>query len=103
MDESLLHGIFGVDKSYRSKGTEIKEDAVFVELEPKEELFVCPACASTDVIRKGKRVRRIQTLPIGFHPVLLEVDVPRCRCKACGKIFEITPLFARATRTTHAP
>jgi transposase len=52
------------------------------------------------VIRKGKRIRRVQTLPIGFHPVYLEVEVPRCQCKACQRVFEIAPPFARPTRTT---
>ena len=102
MDESLLHGIFGVDQSYQSKGSEIRHGGVFVALEPKEELLVCPDCGSVDVIRKGKRTRRIQTLPIGFHPVFLEVEVPRCQCRGCKKVFEIAPPFARPTRTTRA-
>jgi transposase len=52
------------------------------------------------VIRKGQRVRRVQTLPIGFHPVYLEVQVPRCQCKRCQSIFEIAPPFVRPTRIT---
>jgi transposase len=52
------------------------------------------------VIRKGQRVRRVQTVPIGFHPVYLEVQVPRCQCKQCQYIFEIAPPFVRRTRTT---
>jgi transposase len=103
MEDTLLYGVFGVDKTYRSKGTELKDGMVFVSLEPKEDLLVCPACASKEVIRKGKRFRRIQSLPIGFHPVFLEVEVPRCRCKSCGQVFEIAPPFALPTRTTPAP
>jgi len=99
MEETLLHGVFGVDKTYRSKGTELKHGGVFVALEPKEKLLVCPTCGSREVIRKGKRTRRIQTLPIGFHPVYLEVEVPRCQCKACDLVFEIAPPFAPPTRT----
>ena len=98
MEETLLHGVFGVDKTYRSTKTQIKHGGVFVDVEPKEELFLCPECGSREVIRKGKRSRQIQTLPIGFHPVYLEVEVPRCQCKACGKIFEIAPPFAQRTR-----
>jgi transposase len=41
----------------------------------------------------------VQTLPIGFHPVFLEVAVPRCQCHDCQRIFELAPPFARATRT----
>jgi transposase len=100
MDETLLHEIFGVSKSYRSTRTEIKRGGVFVAVEPLDRLFFCPVCRSRDVIGKGHRVRRVQTLPIGFHPVYLEAQVPRCQCKQCQHIFEIAPPFARPTRTT---
>lgn len=100
MEDSLLHEIFGVSKSYRSTSTEVKQGGVFVVVEPLDKLHVCPDCRSRDVIRKGKRTRRVQTLPIGFHPVYLEVEVPRCQCKACQRVFEIAPPFARPTRTT---
>ena len=100
MEEALLHEVFGVDKSWHSTGTEVKHGGVTVAVEPGAELFVCPECQSRDVIRKGRRTRRVQTLPIGFHPVVLEVAVPRCRCKACGHLFEIAPPFARPTRIT---
>ena len=100
MEANLLHDIFGVSKSYRSPGTEVKQGGVFVAVEPLEKLFVCPGCRSREVIRKGKRIRRVQTLPIGFHPVYLEVEVPRCQCKVCQRLFEISPPFAPPTRTT---
>ena len=100
MEETLLHEIFGVSKSYISSKTEVKQCGVFVAVEPVDKLYVCPDCRSRDVIRKGKRIRRVQTLLIGFHPVYLEVEVPRCQCKACQRVFEIAPPFAQPTRTT---
>ena len=100
MEEPLLHEIFGVSKSYSSSKTEVKQGGVFVAVEPMDKLYVCPDCHSRNVIRKGKRIRRIQTLPIGFHPVFLEVEVPRCQCKGCQRVFEIAPPFAPPTRTT---
>src|SRR4051812_2290665 len=103
MEEALLHDIFGVSKSYRSTATEVRDGGVFVAVEPLDKLFICPECRSRDVIRKGKRIRRVQTLPIGFHPVYLEVEVPRCRCKACQHIFEIAPPFVPRTRITAKP
>jgi transposase len=42
----------------------------------------------------------VQTLPIGFHPVYLQVAVPRCECNRCQHIFEIAPPFALPTRIT---
>ena len=100
MEDTLLHEIFGVSKSFRSTRTEVKQGGVFVSVEPLDKLFVCPSCRRRDVIRQGKRTRRVQTLPIGFHPVYLEVEVPRCKCKACQRVFEIVPPFAQPTRTT---
>lgn len=100
MEDTLLHEIFGVSKSYRSTRTEIKHGGVFVAVEPLDGLFVCPGCRSRDVIRQGQRIRRVQTLPIGFHPVALEIAVPRCKCKACQRVFEIVPPFAQPTPTT---
>jgi transposase len=100
MEETLLHEIFGVSKSYHSTSTEVRNGGVFVAVEPLDKLFICPGCRSRDVIRRGKRIRRVQTVPIGFHPVYLEVGVPRCQCNSCHHVFEIAPPFARITRTT---
>ena len=93
MDQTLLHEIFGVSKSYRSRTTQVREGEVFIAVEPVDRLYLCPACRSRDVIRKGKRIRRVQALPIGFHAVYLEVGVPRCQCNTCQHIFEIAPLL----------
>jgi transposase len=100
MEEALLHEIFGVSKSYRSTGTEVRNGGVFVSVEPLDNLYRCLRCRSQDIIRKGQRIRRVQTLPIGFHPVYLEVAVPRCQCNSCRHIFEIAPPFVAITRTT---
>ena len=100
MEDALLHEIFGVSRSYRSTSTEVRRGGVFVAVEPLDKRCICPGCRSRDVIRKGKRIRSVQTLPIGFHPVYLEVAVPRCQCNSCQHIFEIAPPFARLTRTT---
>ena len=100
MEATWLHEIFGVSRSYRATQTEVRDGGVFVAVEPLDKLYLCPECRSREVLRKGKRLRRVQTLPIGFHPVYLEVEIPRCQCKRCQYIFEIAPPFARLTRTT---
>jgi transposase len=100
MEETLLHEVFGVSQSYRSTRTEVRDGGVVVAVEPLDKLYICPECRSREVIRKGKRIRRVQTLPIGFHPVYLEIAVPRCQCNTCEHIFEIAPPFAQRTRTT---
>lgn len=48
MEDALLHRVFGVDKTYRPKGSTVVEDgAVRVALEPTPSLFVCPPQHST--------------------------------------------------------
>src|SRR5208337_3976286 len=100
MEKTLLHEIFGVSKSYHSTRTEVKHGGVFVSVEPLESLYRCPKCRSRDIIRRGQRTRRVQTLPIGFHPVYLEVGVPRCQCTSCWHLFEIAPPYVGRTHTT---
>lgn len=100
MEETLLHEIFGVSKSYHATRTEVKDGNVFIAVEPRDRRWICPACGSRDVIGKGQRIRRVQTVPIGFHPVHLAVAVPRCLCNTCQHLWELPPPFARPTRTT---
>lgn len=63
-------------------------------------LLVCPHCEGQDVIRRGKRFRRIQTVPIGLKPVFLVTEVPRCQCRQCGQVFEVAPLLPQRMFTT---
>ena len=91
MEETLLHEIFGVSKSYHSTGTEVKDGNVFIAVEPRDRRWTCPACGSRDVIGKGRRIRRVQTVPIGSHPVFLAVAVPRCQCNTYQHLWELPP------------
>jgi transposase len=91
MSQSLLYHAFGVREGYAYVRTEYPRGGIEITLAVKTERLVCPACQSTQVVRKGKRYRRIQTVPIGFKPVILKTEVPQCKCQACGKTFEVSP------------
>jgi hypothetical protein len=93
MEDTLLHEIFGVSKSYRSTRTEVKQGGVFVAVEPLDKLFVCPGCRSRDVIRQGKRIRRVQTLPIGFHPVFWKSRCRAANAKRASVCLRSSPLL----------
>ncbi len=93
----MLQEVVGFSKSYRSTRAEVRRGGVFVTVQSMEKLFVCPRCQSRENIRRGKRMRRGQTVPIGFHPVRLEVEVPRCQCQSCQHLFEIAPLLPGLT------
>jgi transposase len=80
--------------------TEYHQGTVEFHLAVQPRLLVCPHCLESEVIRKGKRLRRIQTVPIGLKPVFLVTEVPRCQCRKCGRVFEVAPPLPRRMSTT---
>lgn len=100
MNQSLLHHAFGVREGYDYVRTEYHHGTVEFHLAVQSPLLVCPHCEGRDVIRRGKRFRRIQTVPIGLKPVFLVTEVPRCQCRQCGQGFEVAPLLPRRMSTT---
>ncbi len=99
MSQSLLYHAFGVRAGYDYVRTEYIDGAVKFHLAVQEAQLVCPACGSREVSRKGKRVRELQTVPIGLKPVFLVTEVPRCQCRGCGQPFEVAPPLPGATPT----
>jgi transposase-like protein len=95
MSQSLLYHAFGIREGYEYVRTDYHQGAVQFHLAVKEERLVCPACQSFNVIRKGRRERSLQTVPIGLKPVFLVTEVPKCECKDCGTQFEVAPLLPR--------
>ena len=100
MSQSLLYHAFGVREGYQYVCTNYPAGAVEFTLKVKSELFVCPVCHSTRVIRKVRRWRRIRTVPIGFKTVWLKTEVPSAHCQDCHKSFEVAPLLPRPMSTT---
>jgi transposase len=100
VSQSLLYHAFGVREGYEYVRTEYHHGAVEFHVAVEARLLVCPHCQGRDVIRKGKRFRRIQTVPIGREPVFLVTEVPRCQCRQCGAVFEVSPLLPRPMSIT---
>jgi len=92
MNQSLLQNAFGVSWHYRCVRVDYQWGSVQFHLDLRAEALVCPRCRSAEaVIRKGRRCRVLQTVPIGLKPVYLVTEVARCRCRRCGVIFEVAP------------
>lgn len=92
MNQSLLQKAFGVSARYRCVRVDYHWGSVQFHLDIKAEALVCPQCGSPQaVIRKGRRCRVLQTVPIGLKPVYLVTEVARCQCRRCEVIFEIAP------------
>ncbi len=103
MSQSLLYHAFGVREGYEYRSTKYVEGRIEFHLVVKDQELSCPHCHSQDVWRRGKRQRRVHTLPIGPKPVVLVVEVPKCECRACAKSFEVSPPLPQPIATTPVP
>lgn len=95
-----MYHAFGVRGGYDYVKTVYEAGAIHFVLTVRPELLVCPQCDSTEVTRKGRRLRQLQTVPIGLKPVFLVTEVPKCQCGRCGLRFEVAPLLHRRTPAT---
>jgi transposase len=100
VSQSLLYHAFGVREGYDYIRTEYHQGTVEFHLVVASRLMVCPHCQGREIIRKGKRFRRIQTVPIGLKPGFLVTEVPRCECRQCGQVFEVAPPLPQPMSTT---
>ena len=92
MNQSLLQKAFGVSRHYKCVRVDYQWGSVQFHLELKAVALICPHCGSgRAVIRKGRRCRVLQTVPIGLKPVYLVTEVARCQCRRCEVIFELAP------------
>ena len=64
MSQSLLYHAFGVWEGYKYR--------------VEKKLLVCPGCGNTTIHRRGGRIRRIRSVPIGLKETMLVVEVPQC-------------------------
>ena len=91
MSTSVLYHGFGV-RGYRYLKTEYEKGELIFHIEKKEEDTFCAECGSREVIKQGRVVRWIRTLPIGKRKVWLAVHLHRLECKECGAL-RLEPLL----------
>jgi len=91
MSTSILYHGFGV-RGYKYLKTEYREGAVIFHIEKAAEKQCCAACGSHSVIKKGRVVREIKTLPIGRKKVFLALHLHRLLCLSCGAL-KLEPLL----------
>jgi len=92
MIQTLLRNAFGVGAQYQYERAEYRWGGVQFYLRLRDEALMCPECRSVDdVIRKGRRYRLLQSVPIGLKAVFLVTEVVRCRCQVCELVFEVHP------------
>jgi len=93
MSTSLLYHGFGV-RGYQYEKTEYEKGEVIFTISQPRERWRCAACGASDVIGRGKCIRRFRSLPIGSKPVWLVLAVPRVECRKCGVVRQVKIGFA---------
>ncbi len=83
MSTSILYHGFGV-RDYRYLRTEYRKGQVIFHTEKCAEKRCCVECGSREVIKKGKFIRELRTLPIGRNKVFLAVHLHRLLCRSCA-------------------
>ena len=91
MSTSLIYHAFGA-VGYRYLKTKYKDGSVQLHIEKKPNYQRCAVCGSYEVIRKGREIREIRTLPIGKRPVFLVLHLHRLFCKSCQAL-QLEPIL----------
>ncbi len=91
MSTSLIYHAFGA-VGYVYLKSEYRESSIRLHIEKNPEKQRCVECGSADVIRKGRDIREIRTLPIGKRLVFLVLHLHRLFCKACGAL-QLEPIL----------
>jgi len=90
--DSLYHA-FGL-KGYSVHAIRHENNEVILETRQPRRSLRCPACGSARLFSQGQKIRRFRTLPIGTQPVIIELAVPRVRCRDCGVVRQVKIPFA---------
>ena len=85
MSTSILYHGFRVEQ-YRYLKTEFRQGTLIFHIEKAKGKQRCAGCGSEHVIRKGKVIRRLRTLPIGSKKVFLVAHLHRLLCRDCGAL-----------------
>ncbi len=97
MSTSFLYHAYGLQGHDYVRQSFVAGSIIFW-VKPTEKLVRCPECKSFHVIKRGTSERWLRTLPIGFKPVWLAIEVPRVECRDCGCLRRIDIRIAEPRR-----
>ena len=85
MSTSILYHMMGII-GYEYERLILDKDTISFKISKQTKHLKCIDCKSKNVIKKGKKVRRIRGLPLGHYRVIyLDVIIHKLKCKDCGK------------------
>jgi transposase len=98
MSTSLLYHAFGI-RGYVYSRTQYDNGQVIFTIHQEPEKYRCSACGSSRVISRGQGDRWFRSLPIGGHPTVVVLPIPRVECRACGLVRQVEISFADPRRS----
>jgi len=98
MSTSLMYHGFGL-VGYKYLKTEYKKGCIYFHIQKDFSKLECPDCGSSNVIRRGTKMRTFKTVPIGKKSVFLVVKIQRVECLDCGCIKQEKLNFADPKKT----
>ena len=98
MSTSLLYHAFGI-RGYVYSRTQYDNGQVIFTIHQEPEEYRCSACGSSRVISRGQVDRWFQSPPIGGHPTVVVLPIPRVECRACGLVRQVEISFADPRRS----
>lgn len=98
MSTSLLYQSFGI-RGYQQTKVEFVEGVTQFHVQPNQKSICCPSCGSSNVIRRGEKVREFRASPIGLKRTVIVASLPRVQCHDCGAVRQIKVGFADERRS----
>lgn len=93
MEATFLKRMFGIGEGWEYRSTKYVRGGMELNVRAKREGIRCPKCGAEHIALRGKRERRIRSVPIGMKPVVIVAAIPRCQCRECGENFDFAPLL----------
>ena len=101
MSTSLLYHGWGL-RGYYYQGTHYEGGAIRFRVRQVDTGLCCSHCGSRNVYKSGQVPRSFRGVPLGDHPVWIDLPVQRLWCAGCSKTRQAKIGFADARRSyTH--
>ena len=98
MSTSLLYHGFGI-VGYKYVHTRYENGTIIFRITEDRFSYRCSNCKSRRIVRRGKKLRRFRSIPIGVKPVFIEIEIQRVYCSVCHLVRQVKLAFAKWRRT----
>ena len=98
MSTSLLYHGFGLVKQEYLK-TEYEGGKMIISTQTKPEELRCSRCNSYRVKKRGYKIRKFKTIPLGKKKIILNGKLQRLQCRECGSILQENISYADEQKT----